>query len=53
MERRIRELLERFEKVEELLGHPDVLANQKQYRELTQEHSYLSEVKEVWGKSGG
>jgi len=50
MERRIRELLERFEKVEELLGHPDVLANQKQYRELTQEHSYLSEVKEVWGK---
>ena len=23
MERRIRELLERFEKVEELLGHPD------------------------------
>src|SRR5580692_5555579 len=50
MERRIRELLERFEKVEELLGHPDVLANQKQYRELTQEHSYLSEIKEVWGK---
>ena len=50
MERRIRELLERFEKVEELLGHPDVLANQKQYRELTQEHSYLSEIKEVWHK---
>jgi peptide chain release factor 1 len=50
MERRIRELLERFEKVEELLGHPDVLANQKQYRELTQEHSYLSEIKEVWGQ---
>ncbi len=50
MERRIRELLERFEKVEELLGHPDVLANQKEYRELTQEHSYLSEIKEIWGK---
>jgi peptide chain release factor 1 len=50
MERRIRELLERFEKVEELLGHPDVLANQKQYRELTQEHSYLSEIKETWTK---
>jgi peptide chain release factor 1 len=50
MERRIRELLERFEKVEELLGHPDVLADQKTYRELTQEHSYLSEIKEVWGK---
>ena len=50
MERRIRELLERFEKVEELLSHPDVLANQKQYRELTQEHSYLSEVKETCTK---
>ncbi len=50
MERRIRELLERFEKVEELLGHPEVLANQKEYRELTQEHSYLSEIKEVWGQ---
>ena len=50
MERRIRELLDRFEKVEDLLGHPEVLADQKAYRELTQEHSYLSEIKEVWGK---
>lgn len=50
MERRVRELLDRFEKVEELLGKPEVLANQKEYRELTQEHSYLSEVKEVWEK---
>jgi peptide chain release factor 1 len=50
MEKRIRELLERFEKVEELLGRPEAVANQKEYRELTQEHSYLSEIKEVWGQ---
>jgi peptide chain release factor 1 len=50
MEKRIRELLDRFEKVEELLGKPEVLADQKEYRELTQEHSYLSEIKDVWEK---
>lgn len=48
MEEQIRKLLKRFEKVEELLGHADVLADQKQYRELAQEHSYLSDVKEHW-----
>lgn len=50
MEKRVRSLLERFEKVEELLGKSEVLANQKEYRELTQEHSYLSEIKDVWDK---
>jgi peptide chain release factor 1 len=50
MERRIRELLERFEKVEELLGNPEVLADQNEYRELAQEHSRLSEIKEIWEK---
>jgi peptide chain release factor 1 len=50
MEKRIRELLERLEKVEGLLGMPEVLANQKEYRELTQEHSYISEIKDVWEK---
>jgi hypothetical protein len=29
-------------------GHPEVLADQKQYRMLTQEHAYLSEAKEMW-----
>jgi peptide chain release factor 1 len=48
MEEQIRKLLKQFEKVEELLGHADVLADQKQYKELAQEHSYLSEVKEHW-----
>jgi peptide chain release factor 1 len=48
MDEQIRKLLKRFEKVEELLGQADVLADQKQYRELAQEHSYLSEIKEQW-----
>jgi peptide chain release factor 1 len=46
MDDQIRKLLKRLEKVEELLGHADVLADQKQYRELAQEHAYLAEVKE-------
>jgi peptide chain release factor 1 len=48
MDEQIRKLLKRFEKVEELLGQADVLADQKQYRELAQEHSYLSEIKDQW-----
>jgi peptide chain release factor 1 len=48
MDEQIRKLLKRLEKVEEQLGHADVLADQKQYRELTQEHSYLRDVKEHW-----
>lgn len=47
MEERIRQLLSRLEKVEELLGQTHILSDQKEYRSLTQEHAYLSEVKEV------
>lgn len=48
MEERIRKLLSRLGEVEELLGRSDLLADQKQYRAITQEHSYLTEVKDVW-----
>lgn len=48
MQERILKLLSRLEQVEDLLGRPDVLSNQKEYRELTQEHAYLSEIKEAW-----
>lgn len=48
MDEQIRKLLKRFEKVEELLGHADVLADQKQYRELAQEHSYLTDIRDHW-----
>lgn len=48
MDAQIAKLLKRFEKVEELLGHADVLSDQKQYRELAQEHAYLTDIKELW-----
>lgn len=48
MEQRVQKLLDRFEKVEELLGDPNVSQDQKKYRELAQEHSYLSQIKEAW-----
>lgn len=48
MDEQIRQLLKRLEKAEEQLGHADLLADQKQYRELAQEHAYLTEIKEHW-----
>lgn len=48
MQQRIHKLLARLSEVEELLGHSDVLGNQKQYRELTQEHFYLSQAREYF-----
>lgn len=48
MEKRVLELIDRFSEVEKLLVDPKVLSDQKTYKSLTQEHSYLSQVKEVW-----
>src|SRR5690348_15330780 len=48
MQERIRKLLKRFEEVEELLGQADVLSDQKKYRELAQEHTYLSQIRDAW-----
>ncbi len=48
MDEQVRKLLKQLEKVEELLGHADVLSDQKQYRQLAQEHAYLTEIKEHW-----
>ena len=47
MEKKIQQLLSRLTEVEEQLGLPDAFNDQKKYRELTQEHSYLLEVKRV------
>lgn len=48
MEKKVHQLLERLAEVEEVLGNPHVYDDQKKYRALTQEHSYLSELKSVW-----
>ncbi len=51
MKDKIRQLLVRLSEVEDKLGHPEVFNDQKQYRELTQEHSYLQEIKTLWEES--
>lgn len=48
MEKKVRELVARLVIVEEMLGRSDILADQKAYRALAQEHSYLREVAQVW-----
>lgn len=51
MKNKILHLISRLPELEEQLGHPDVFKDQKKYRELTQEHSYLSELKRMWDQS--
>ena len=48
MEQKLQGLLSRFEEVEAALGAPDIHSDQKRFRELSQEHSYLSELKDVY-----
>ncbi len=50
LKRRIQEMMSRFQTVEDLLGQPDVFNDQTNYRQLTQEHSYLGSVKELVDK---
>ncbi|MEM7174913.1 MAG: peptide chain release factor 1 [Chlamydiota bacterium] len=44
MEKKIEQLLVRLKEVEAELGEGSVLADQKRYRALSQEHAYLSDV---------
>lgn len=48
METRVKKLLLRFEEVEQLLAQKEVLTDQKKYKQLAQEHAYLSEIKEIF-----
>ncbi len=50
IEKKVQQLLMRLAEVEETLGNPAIFNDQKKYREITQEHSYLSEVKHRWTK---
>ncbi|MCB1113176.1 MAG: peptide chain release factor 1 [Chlamydiia bacterium] len=47
MVKSIQEKLRRLPEVEAALAHPDAFQNQKKYRELSEEHSYLSELKKL------
>lgn len=48
MENKINSLVSRLHELEAVLGHPEVFNDQKKYRAITQEHSYITEVKAVW-----
>ena len=48
MEKKLQRLVERLPELEAKLGAPDVFDDQKRYRELAREHSYLSNLKRVW-----
>ncbi|PCI75894.1 peptide chain release factor 1 [Candidatus Aerophobetes bacterium] len=48
MEQRIKKLLDKYACVEEQLSSQDVLQDQKRFKLLSQEYSYLVEVKKLW-----
>jgi len=48
MEKKVLQLLSRLEEVEQKLGQPEVFDDQKLYKELTQDHSYLTQLKGLW-----
>lgn len=48
MESKIESLLLKLNEIENELGKPEVVNDQKKFRELTQQYAYLSELKEVW-----
>lgn len=48
MEKKIFQLLSRLDEVESILGQPNIFDDAKKYRALTQEHSYLRDLKTVW-----
>lgn len=45
MQKKIQEFIRRLSEVEAALSHPDAFSDPKKYRELTQEHAYLNEVR--------
>ncbi len=50
IEKKVHQLLERLDSIEEELSKPETLQDQKKYRTLSQDHSYLSNVKSTWEK---
>lgn len=48
MKEKVSALLKRFGEVEELMGRSEVISDKSKYKELTTEHSYLSELNDLW-----
>lgn len=47
---RLDQMVDRFEEVTALLADPEIISDNKQFRELSVEHSDLSEITDVWGR---
>lgn len=47
---RVLKLLAQLQDVEKQLGEPGVVQDQKAFKKLSQDHAYLSELKELWEK---
>lgn len=50
MEEKVLKLIDKLSEIEKLLSLPETMNDKSKYKELTREHSYLSEVKEAWQK---
>lgn len=50
IEEKVGRLLSRLHQIEEQLGAPETISDQKLYRQLTQEHAQLSLLKEQWDR---
>ena len=48
IENKIQKNLARFKELEDILGNPDIYNDQKKYRALSQEHAYLTDLKQTW-----
>jgi len=48
MKEKIEKLLKRLKEIEDLLGKPETFADTKLFKELSQEHSRLSELRDAW-----
>lgn len=44
MQRKLDEMLQRYEKIGELVSNPETIKDQKRYKELMQEHASLAEI---------
>lgn len=48
IEQKMAKLLSRFAECEDAMSRPDIYSDQKAYRQLSQEHAYLTQVKTLW-----
>ncbi len=48
MKEKVKPLLDEFAEVEKALAEPGIFDDKKRYKEVSQRHSYLADIKEVW-----